>query len=326
MGTKISKIVFIVAVLTACIGGAEREGRNVPRVAVFQDRAQEWADALKLGFVDGLEEEGFTVGELVHVRLFSAAGQDRNLDQVVNEVRRGGFTVVYTLGTQASQRYFDRMDSGAMVFGAVTDPIEAGFYDTDLDHPRKNLTGSQDLWPYAAQFALMRVLLPEATTIGTLFNPSEVNSQVSIRFARAAAQDQGFDLVERPVPDDRTVEAAVGALLSSRVAAIYIPADNTAQSQSATIISIANQAGIPVFTGISGIVERGAIGTVGTNYYEVGRVNGLQVAEILRGSRADSLPVAIADRGDIYLNLAAAARHGINVPDSLIARAFQVFR
>ena len=212
-----------------------------------------------------------------------------------------------------------------MVFGAVTDPVAAGFYEGNLSNPRKNLTGTQDLWPYKAQFQLFRELLPNAIRIGTLYNSGEINSQVSIKYAREAAEKSKFKLVEKVISSDQEVALAVSALLGEGVDALYIPADNTAQSASSLIIGLATEKRVPVFTGISGIVENGAVATVGTNYYEVGKVNGIQVAEILDGAKASEIPVGIADRGDIYLNARAASDLGIVIPEEIRKRAFKVY-
>jgi putative tryptophan/tyrosine transport system substrate-binding protein len=82
---------------------------------------------------------------------------------------------------------------------------------------------------------------------------------------------------------------------------------------------------IPVFTGIPGIVENGAVGTVGTNYYELGKVNAAQITQILKGKAASDIPVQSADRGDIYLNLVPARELGIDIPDDLKKQAFKVY-
>lgn len=293
------------------------------RVLILQAKPQEWADAMKLGFYDGLSASGKEVGEGLVVVLKSAAGDSAALANIAETAN--GYEVVYTLGTQASQAYFDALKNGAMVFGSVTDPVAAGFYKNDLAHPRKNLTGTQDIWPYDAQFALFRQLIPQGKVIGTLYNSSEVNSQVSMGYARDAARKNGFELKEKTISSDQEVGIAVSALIAEGVSAVYIPADNTAQSSSAVIIELCNAKNVPVFTGISGIVQNGALATVGTNYYEVGKVNGQQVAKILDGVKASSIPVGIATKGDVYLNLNAAKRLGITIPAAVLREAVEKY-
>lgn len=300
-------------------------GKLAPnRVLVLQDSPQEWADALKLGFEAGLGEAGFTQGATVTVVNKSAAGERRSLVTLAEFAATGDYKAVFTLGTQASQEYFRAMipeKSPPMVFGAVTDPVKAGFYAGDITKPAKNLTGSQDVWPYEAQFHLIRTLLPNARKVGVLLNPAEANTQAGMRFVRDAARATGFELVEKPTATAEVIPIATGALIASGVDAIYIGPDNLTQGNHAAIIGLADSARIPVFTGISGIVKDGAVGTVGTNYIEVGRVNGRQVAKILQGVRAVDIPPAISTDGDLYLNLPKCEELGIAVPPELSARA-----
>lgn len=311
------------ALVVGCTSGVEREA--LPRVAILQDKAQEWADAMKLGFYDGLSEGGMEPGTDLIVIVKSAAGDPTAMTALSESVAVGDYDVVFTLGTQASQIYFGVMKGGAMVFGSVTDPVKAGFYDGDLSQPLKNLTGTQDLWPYEAQFDLMRELLPNATTVGTVYNSGEVNSQVSLNFVKAEARRKQFAIVERTVTSQQEVDIAVASLLAEGVDALYIPADNTAQNASLVIIEAAMQKKVPVFTGISGIVENGALGTVGTNYYQVGKVNARQVIEILSGRPAAKVPVGVANKGDIYLNLVSARELGIRIPEEIRRRAFRIY-
>lgn len=299
----------------------------VPRVVIIQDKPQEWADALKLGLYDGLREQGFTDGKDVIVIHRSAAGDPQGLTSLAEAVSRQNPAVIYTLGTQASQAVFRTHRSIPMVFGAVTDPVEAGFYEKNLDTPKGNVTGTQDLWPYPAQFDLINTLIPNTKKVGIIYNSSEVNSQVSVKHIKEECEKRNLELLEKAVTEESQVLAAVGGLLNSGIHIFFIPADNTAQTSAKIIISACNKRSpkVPVFTGIPGIVQNGALGTVGTNYYELGKVNAWQIAHILKGQSASEIPVRIADKGDLYLNLLAASELGISVPEDLKKKAVKVY-
>jgi putative tryptophan/tyrosine transport system substrate-binding protein len=304
---------------------------HVPKIAILQAEPQPWADALTMGFINGLEEEALVQGHDVVLLFRSAKGSD--LDTLARSVAEDkGLALVYTLGTQASQAYFAAMHDGRtgtsapMVFGAVTNPIDAGFYGTREKVARKNLTGSQDLWPYEQQFDLMRTLLRTADKVGMAFDESEANTVASLPSIRAAATAYGFALVERKViigrneaAADKTqkVEGAIEELIADGVQAIYIGPDNLTQGQAAAIIAISKRHRVPVFTGVSEIVDKGAVATVGINYLEVGRLNGRQAAQILRGAIPRNLRPEIAKKGDRHLNLAALDDLHIEVPQEL---------
>jgi len=305
----------------------EQQAPAVPRVAILQDKPQEWAESLKSGFMAGLKEQGLTPDKDIIVVARSANGDPQALSTIADSFVQGDYKAIYALGTQTTQEVFNRTKTKSILFGAVTDPVAAGFYRGDLKSPLGNITGTQDLWPYGAQFDLLKRLLPNAKRIGIIYNSGEVNSRVSVEAIRSEAKARGYTLEERAVTSEAEVQPAVAALLTKGIDLLFIPADNTAQTSSPTIIALCNQAKVPVFTGISGIVEGGALATVGCNYYELGKVNARQVVEIVRNKKqARDLPVDSARKGDVYINAATAQRLGITVPDDVLKSAVHVYR
>lgn len=317
---------FGVLAALICLGGCDRSTPTAKRIAIFQIKPQEWADALKLGFADGLQQQGLEVGRDVVVVTKSAAGDPLGITTLAQTLVKQNYAVIYALGTQASQEIFQVAGNDQpLIFGAVTDPVQTGFYDGNLDKPRKNITGTQDLWPYPAQFDLIKTLVPNIQKLGIVYNSSEVNSQVSVRFIKQECAKRQIQLLERTVTEDSQVSLAVAGLLDAGIQAFFIPADNTTQSNAQVIIAACMNRRIPVFTGIPGIVENGAVGTVGTNYYELGKVNAAQAAKILSGSPARQIPVQIADKGDLYLNMTSIKKLGLTVPEQLRKTALKVY-
>src|ERR1017187_8731790 len=84
--------------LTGC--GRPKEGKSVPHIAILQDKPQEWADALKAGFNDGLKEQGLLPGTDVVVIARSAGGDPQALSTIADSFIQGDYAAIYTLGTQ----------------------------------------------------------------------------------------------------------------------------------------------------------------------------------------------------------------------------------
>ena len=159
--TLLASLIALQCMFGVLDSGCNRGTTNAKRIAVFQVKPEEWADALKLGFSDGLQQQGLEIGRDVVVVTKSAAGDPFGVTTLAQTLVRQHYAVVYALGTQASQEAFQAADSNQpLIFGAVTDPVQTGFYDGSLDKPRKNITGTQDLWPYPAQFDLIKTLVP----------------------------------------------------------------------------------------------------------------------------------------------------------------------
>jgi putative ABC transport system substrate-binding protein len=307
-------------ILNAC------QNNKVPRVGILQDKPQEWADALKLGFVDGLIDNGMEIGRDVVIIPRSASGDPQAFSAIAETFAHGDYDIIYSLGTQASQEIFNLTKSKPIIFGAVTDPIKAGFFNKTLSNPLANITGSQDLWPYSAQFDLIKEILPNVKKIGIVYSSSEINSAISVSYIKDECRKRGITIDERTITSESEVQIAVSAILSNNIDLFFIPADNTAQTSSPAIISMCNKKGIPVFTGIPGIVENGGIATVGTNYYELGKLNANQVVQIIKNhKKASEIPVSIANSGDIYLNLTAAKKLNIVFSKNIIDKAYKIY-
>jgi putative tryptophan/tyrosine transport system substrate-binding protein len=318
-------ILFVLLVYLICQNSCTNNDK-LKKIIIFQDKPQEWADALKLGFTEGLIELGLDLSKDVVIISRSASGDQMTFSNMAQTIAKSDCDIIYTLGTQSTQEILNITKDKNIIFGAVTDPIKSGLYKNNLKSPIGNITGTQDLWPYPAQFDLIQKLLPDIRKIGVIYNSSEINSQVSIDYIKNECTSRNILLEEKTVVNESEVITATNALINQKVELLFIPADNTAQTSSSVIINACKNK-IPVFTGISGIVENGAIATVGTNYFELGKVNAQQAFEIIQNKKqARDISVAIAEKGDIYINLKVANQLGISVPNEMINKAFKIYQ
>jgi len=293
-----------------------------PKIVIVQDKPEEWADELKEGFEAGLFRQGVDVET---VFLF-AAGDPQRLLAIADEATRGNYQLIFSLGTQATEAVFRKLKDKPLIFGAVTDPVGAGFFNKDLAYPSGNITGTQSLWPYEAQFDMMRTLLPKLKKIGIVFNPDESNSRLSLEYVKAQCGKRHINFVERPATMSSEIRAAVNALLDEKIDLLFIPQDNTVQASSRDIIDLCQKKKVPVFTGACAIVGQGALAAVGVNYYELGVANAQQAAEILfHGKKAGEVPVVALEKGHFCFNQRTARNLGIVVPKEIAESAFEIY-
>ena len=106
-----------------------------------------------------------------------------------------------------------------------------------------------------------------------------------------------------------------------KVDAIYIPTDNTVASALESVIAVGEDNQLPVFAGDTGSVERGAIASLGFDYYDVGRQTGALVVRVLAEEDPGSIPVQRVNRLNLVVNLEAAAAMGVEIPEAVIDRA-----
>jgi len=211
------------------------------------------------------------------------------------------------------------------VITAVTDPVAAGLVDS-VKEPGSNVTGTSDLTPVAKQLELLTRIAPEAERVGVIYNAGETNSLVQVDLAREAAGSLGLELVEVTVSSSSEVYEASQSLVG-RVDAIYVPTDNTVVSALESVIKVGEDFRIPVIVGEVDGVRRGALATVGIDYYVLGMQTADIAQKILKGEREPKdIPIEYLEDIQIAVNLAAADKMGVTVSKDLIDEAYEVIR
>jgi len=278
-------------------------------------------EAAHNGFVARLAELGFTEGENVEF-IFRNAGRDSSIAAQMSEylVSRQP-NLLLTIATGASQAMSRATEDIPIVITAVTCPYTAGLIDS-FELPGRNVTGVSDLTPVAGQIDLLTRLLPEAQIIGLLYNSGEVNSVFQANIAREAIRARGLSYVVANAPGILEVGDVAQSLVGN-VDAIYIPTCNTVVSAYATVMLVAEEAGIPVIVGESAGVGYGALATEGINYYLLGRQTADMAAQILRGeSTPAEMPIQWQqEAGTLAINIDTAERLGITISDEMLTTA-----
>ena len=276
-------------------------------------------DAVRDGVRDALAAEGFNDGAEISFVYQSAGGDVATAAQIANQFVGDGFNVIVPISTPSAQAALTATADIPIVFAAVTSPVDAGLV-AGLGADGNNITGVSDLSPVADHLALMLEVVPGATRIGVLYNAAEVNSVVLVDLLKQAAAEMNATIIEATADNSANVQAAAASLVGD-VDVMYVPTDNTIVSALDAVIGIAEEAGLPLFAGDNESVQRGAIATIGFDYYLHGLQAGAVVAQILRGEDPGTIPVQFATGGDLTVNPGAAERMGITIPQAVIDRA-----
>ncbi|EOI6461193.1 ABC transporter substrate binding protein, partial [Vibrio cholerae] len=206
-----------------------------------------------------------------------------------------------------------------IVFTAVTDPVGAKLVK-QLEQPGKNVTGLSDLSPVEQHVELIKEILPNVKSIGVVYNPGEANAVSLMELLKLSAAKHGIKLVEATALKSADVQSATQAI-AEKSDVIYALIDNTVASAIEGMIVAANQAKTPVFGAATSYVERGAIASLGFDYYQIGVQTADYVAAILEGKEPGSLDVQVAKGSDLVINKTAAEQLGITIPEAVLARA-----
>lgn len=307
-------------------GCGKPEAAKTIKVAVNQFMQHPLLDDVLTGLKEELTVSGYEDGKNNFQLIVKNATGDQNVASQINQqFVADKVDVIVPLATPSAQMAVKATKDIPIVFGAITDPVKAGIADS-LEKPGGNKTGTTDRWPYDKQVKLIRDLLPKAKKIGMLFNPGESNTQASLEEIRPALKKYGFEAIELSVANTNEVSGAAKSLVG-RVDALLIPADNTAVSAFDVIVKIADKNRLPLFAGNEPCVEKGAIATYGVNYKKIGHATGKLIVKILRDKVSPGdIPVVVESDADLIINMQAAAKQGVTIPQELEKMAARIIR
>lgn len=295
------------------------------RIGIAQIVEHPSLDEARRGFLDALAANGYKEGENLVVDYHNAQNDMNTLNTIANNLRSDNPDLILAIATPTAQAIANATQGTGIpvLFTAVTDPVSAGLVKS-LEEPGTNLTGTTDMAPVAEQIALIKKIKPDVKSIGVLYNTSEINSSVQLEIAKEAAQKLGLEIVEAGVTSTNEVDLAVKSLVG-KVQAIYIPTDNTVVSALEAVLNVAEKNKIPVISSERDSVKRGAVATLGLDYYKLGQQTGEMAVKILKGEATpEKMPVQGQNQQDVILNLKAAEAMGVNIPQELIDQAAEI--
>jgi putative ABC transport system substrate-binding protein len=208
------------------------------------------------------------------------------------------------------------------VFGYVTDAIAAGLV-TDRNHPGGNVTGADVAARADLQMQLLKMVLPNAKNVGTVWNPGEPNSKVLVDQMKQVAAQMNMTVVDVNATTSGEVPTAAKTLVG-KVDAILITGDNTAQAALPAVIQLGEDNKLPVFTSDAQSVAQGAIGTWSFLEEDVGKQVAVMLGRVLSGENPGNIPVESPTHYSIVLNKTAADKMGVTIPPAVLAQAERV--
>ncbi|MDP5253720.1 ABC transporter substrate-binding protein [Vibrio sp. HB161653] len=291
-------------------------------VAVSQIVEHPALDATRQGLLDGLKQHGYVEGENLDFEYKTAQGNPAIAAQIARQFVGEQPDVLVGIATPTAQSLASSTRSIPVVFTAVTDPVGAKLVKT-LKQPGGNVTGLSDLSPVAQHVELIKEMMPSVQRIGVVYNPGEANAVSLMALLKRSAAEQGIEIVEATALKSADVQSAT-QVVAGKSDIIYALIDNTVASAIEGMIVAANQAKVPVFGAATSYVKRGAIASLGFDYYQIGVQTADYVSQILAGKKPGELDVKVATGSDLVINQTAANKLGFTIPQSVLDRATQV--
>lgn len=318
---------FIISIITLLFifpAGAKKNKNKVYKIGIAQFLSVPPLDAARQGFIDQMTKEGFIEGQNVEYEIDNAETDMSVTSTIARKFASQGKDLILAITTPMSQACVAATENSdiPIVFSCVTDPVAAGIVDS-WKKPGGRVTGVSDWMDVEQQVEIIKMFNPKIKKVGTLYNAGETNSRVQIAELKKAAKKLGFKIVEANASSSTDVMAGAKSLVG-RVQAIWLPTDNTVVGSLEAVVKVCEDNGIPLFGSDTSQVHRGAIASTGMDFYQIGEMSGKIAADILRGKDPAKIPVAKSELTLLTINLAAAERMGIDVPQKIKELATEI--
>ena len=301
---------------------AEGEGAEEQlKVAVIQMIENGAFNDMREGFIQELRDKGYTEDKMV-IDYECAQGDATNLQTIAQSVADGGYDLVCTIATPATQAIVNLELDVPDIFIAVSAPVAAGIL-SDLETPDKNATGTSNAIPVSDIFGLADQLTPGNATYGFLYCTSEVNSVNTIEAAKAYCDENSLKYVEATVTNSSEVQQAAQSLVGS-VDAIFIPNDSVVQASMTLVTEVARDAKIPVYGSSATMVDSGAFATVAIGDKAIGAMSADMAVQVLEGTAVSDIPAIVVPASDTVINNQTLEALGITLSDDVNSTAIFV--
>ena len=277
-------------------------------------------------FGQGLREVGFVEGQSVTIEYRWAYGRYDLLPQLAADLVRRPVTVIVTSGGVPSAKAAKQATTTIpIVFVLGGDPVHEGLV-ASLNRPGGNLTGITSMNSAVApkRVEMLHELVPTATEIALLFNPTGSAAEAGSRELLAAAQLRGLKPHVLHASSEDDLITAFASLLRMRAGGLVIGTDAFFISRSEQLAALSIRHTVPAAFQFRSFAAAGGLMSYGSSFTDTYRQAALQVGRILRGQRPADLPVHQATKVELILNLRTAKALGITVPLSLLGRADEV--
>ena len=277
-------------------------------------------DAVK-GFKDAMKKKNIDV-KIVEK---NAQGDRGTNDLITKQFVSDDVDLIYAVATPSASAALNATMGKdiPVVFNAVTDPADSKTaLVKSMDKPGGNITGVSDEAPLEKQLQLIRDMLPEAKTIGMLYNIGEPNGKLQVEQVKALASKFNFTIQVKGISQSSEVASAAQQLAESSDC-IYNITDNMIASSAAAITDKANAENIPVFAAEEGqMKDTGILASDSISYKKLGEQAANMAYDILvNGKNPGDIAVQKAQSTALLINKNTAKRLGITIPEELAKRA-----
>jgi putative ABC transport system substrate-binding protein len=276
-------------------------------------------------FRQGLGEAGYVEHRNVGIEYRWAEGQVDRLPAFASELVRAQVGVICAGSPPAALAAKAATTTIPVVFTSGEDPIKLGLV-ASYNRPGGNVTGVALLIDVlgAKRLGLLREIVPAATLIAVLLNPTWPTFDTQLNDVQEAARTLGQQIHVLRANTEREIDAAFDTAKEVRASAMMVGGSTFFTVRRDQIVGLAARNALPTIYGQREFMTAGGLMSYGTNLADAYRQAGVYSGKILGGARPAELPVVQSVKFELLINLKTAKALGVKISDNLLSLADEV--
>ena len=275
-------------------------------------------------FRKGLAEGGYQEGQNVALELRWAEGQYNRFAELAADLVRRRVNVIAVPGSGVGALAAKTATATIpIVFGSGGNPVTEGLV-ASLNQPGGNLTGVNFFTAelVAKRTQLLRRVVPSASRIALLVNPTDPEGYQSLPEVRAAAGGQQVLAFE--VANVRDIDTAFDSMMREKADALFVAPGSFFNTRRVQLAILAARHALPAIYAVRAYPEVGGLMSYGTDVLDAFRQVGVYTARVLKGARPADLPVLQVTKFELVINLNTARALGLTIPTDVLSLADEV--
>ena len=319
--------IFAVAIHLMPFPAHAQPPARVPRIGFLWLGAASAAAPRLKAFQEGLRELGYVDGRTIAIEYRFAEGDPDRLRVLATELAHRRVALIITFGEASILAARKATNTIPIVAALAGDLVRPG-HAASLARPGGNVTGLVDISPElsAKRVQLLKELLPNASRLAVLWNPTNRVKAADFRETQGAARALGIELRSVEVKGANTLEPAFAAMKRAPVDALLVLSDAFINTHRRRILEFAAKSRLPGMYFSREWVEAGGLLAYGPAEPDMFRRAATYVDKILKGASPADLPIEQPTKLELVINLGTAKALDLAIPQSVLIRADQVIQ
>jgi putative tryptophan/tyrosine transport system substrate-binding protein len=322
---------FITAVAASTLawplaaGAQQRE--KMRRVGVLMTLAADDPEGLArvTAFAQRLQELGWREGRDVRIDYRWAAADAASSHRQAQELLTLAPDVIIAVATPNVVALQQATRTVPIVFVGVTDPVGAGLVES-LAHPGGNTTGFS-IFEYSISgkwLELLREIAPRVKRVAVIRDPLLTSGTAQLGAIQSVAHSLGAELIPVGARSADEIERGLSTFAREPNGGVIVTASPLAAVHRNLIITLAARHRLPAVYPFPYFATSGGLISYGPDQVDQFRRAASYVDRILNGEKPADLPVQHPTKYELVINLKTAKSLGLDVAQSLLARADEV--